>query len=369
VRILFDYRPALRHRTGVGEFAHGLATTLQSALGPGDSLALFSSSWKDRLAPGAVPGAGRVDARIPVRVLNYAWHRLEWPPCEWFAGDVDIAHAQHPLLIPTRGSAARFITIHDLFFLDHPEQTSAEIRRDYASLVGSHARRAAGVVVSSGYTRDRVVDRLGVDPARITVCPAGAPEWPRRDEPPSGGPILYLGTVEPRKNLPGLLEAYARLVTSWPGAPRLVVAGRMAAPVESLISPRAAALLGSRVRFAGYVSDPEKQRLYHEALMLVIPSLDEGFGLPALEAMTLGIPVVASRRGSLPEVLGDAAVYIDPDDPASIAMAIRAVASDQALRTRLAEQGVRRARQFRWPAGAANVLQAYRDALARGRTR
>ncbi|CAN5663141.1 MAG: hypothetical protein H0T05_05515 [Acidobacteria bacterium] len=76
MRILFDYRPALRHRTGVSEFAHGLATTLQSALGPGDSLALFSSSWKDRLAPGVVPGAARVDARIPVRVLNDAWHRL-----------------------------------------------------------------------------------------------------------------------------------------------------------------------------------------------------------------------------------------------------------------------------------------------------
>ena len=142
VRILFDYRPALRNRTGVGEFAHGLAQGLQAALGPDDSLTLFSSSWKDRLAPGAVPGARQVDARIPVRALNYAWHRLAWPPCEWFTGPVDVAHALHPLMIPSR-TAARFVTVHDLFFLDHPEQTRAEIRRDYAQLTAAHRRMSS----------------------------------------------------------------------------------------------------------------------------------------------------------------------------------------------------------------------------------
>jgi glycosyltransferase involved in cell wall biosynthesis len=360
VRILFDYRSALRQRTGVGQFAHGLASALRAALPPGDTLTLFSSSWKDRLAPDAVPGAARVDARIPVRALNFAWHRLEWPPCEWLAGPADVVHALHPLRIPSR-SAAQVVTIHDLYFLDHPGQTRAEIRRDYAALAGRHARAADAVIVNSTYTRDAVADRLGVDPVRITVCLAGAPDWERRPEPPPG-PILFVGTLEPRKNLTGLMAAYTRVLAVWPEAPDLVVAGRAEGPGLDALQAGAAA---SRIRLLGYVSESEKRRLYHEALMLVIPSFDEGFGLPALEAMTLGLPVVAARRGALPEVLGEAAVYVDPEDPASIAEGLRAVGQDAALRARLADEGVRRAATFRWQAGAERVLEAYREAIAR----
>src|SRR5512145_1238155 len=121
-----DYRPALRQRTGVGEYAHRLASALVGRLPATDELVLFSSSWKDRLTPGIVPGATVVDSRVPVKVLNYAWHRLEWPPVEWLAGSVDVAHALHPLMIPAR-NAAQVVTIYDLYFLDHPEGTAAEI--------------------------------------------------------------------------------------------------------------------------------------------------------------------------------------------------------------------------------------------------
>jgi glycosyltransferase involved in cell wall biosynthesis len=364
VRILFDYRSALRQRTGVGQFAHGLAGALQDALPPGDRLTLFSSSWKDRLPRDAVPGAARVDARVPVRVLNHAWHRFGWPPCEWLAGQADVVHSMHPLHIPSR-SAAQVITIHDLYFLDHPAGTQAEIRRDYAALARRHARDADGVIVVSDYTRHEVIERLGVDPGRISVCLAGAPAWPRRAEPAVRGPILFVGTLEPRKNLPGLLKAYARLVGEWPEAPDLVVAGRLAVPVVSMLPAAEAGRLGSRVHFAGYVSEDEKRRLYHEALMLVVPSFDEGFGHPALEAMTLGLPVVASRRGALPEVLGDAGRYVDPDDSASIADGMRTVAHDADLRARMADDGVRRAAAFRWGPSAERVIEAYRDAIGR----
>lgn len=365
MHILFDYRPALRDRTGVGEFAHGLATALQAALGPGDTLTLFSSSWKDRLPSGVVPGARRLDLRIPVRVLNYLWHRREWPPSEWLAGRVDVAHAQHPLLIPAR--SARVVTIHDLYFLDHPEQTRGEIRRDYGALVLSHARRADVVIVSSTHGRELVSSRLGVDPGRITICPAGAPPWEARPEPARPGPLLFVGTVEPRKNLAGLLEAYARLLAIAPDAPDLVVAGRLTESPEALLSAASRRLLEPRVRFAGYVSDEAKRRLYHEALAVVIPSFEEGFGLPALEAMTLGVPVVAARRGSLPEVLGDEAVYVDPEDPVSIAHGLRRITTDPALRQRLSEAGRTRSALFRWDTGAARVLDAYREAIARRR--
>ncbi len=124
LRILLDYRPALRERTGVGEYAHELAAALARQLQPPDRLTLFSSSWKDRLPAEPVAGADTVDLRVPVRILNAAWHRLGWPPVERFAGAIDVAHSLHPLLMPAR-SARQVVTVHDLDFLDHPERTRA----------------------------------------------------------------------------------------------------------------------------------------------------------------------------------------------------------------------------------------------------
>ena len=164
MRILLDYRPALRARTGVGEYAHQLATALARRLGSADSLVLFSSSWKDRLAAGVIPGTSVVDARVPVTFLNLAWHRLEWPTIETFASDVDVVHSMHPLLMPAQ-RAAQVVTVHDLYFLDAPENTRAEIRRDYPALAGSHARRADAVITVSESTAQQVRTRLGVDPS------------------------------------------------------------------------------------------------------------------------------------------------------------------------------------------------------------
>lgn len=368
VRILLDYRSALRHRTGVGEFAHRLAAALAALLPLSDTLTLFSSSWKDRLPLEAVPGTTVVDARIPVSLLNLAWHRLEWPPVELLAGAVDVTHSLHPLMMPTR-SGARVITVHDLFFLDHPERTSGEIKRDYGRLAADHARRADAVVVNSEHTRNLVIDRLGVEPERTVLCYPGAPDWEPRTEPVVAGPILFVGTIEPRKNLGGLLEAFALLVEAGGGGvPDLVVAGRLppAGSQEAAIIAGTRPDLAARVRYLDYVDDEHRMRLYREASMLVIPSLDEGFGLPALEAMTVGLPVVAARRGSLPEVLGDAAMLVEPDDPAGMAGAMQQILGGPATRARLAGAGIARARAFRWEHGAARVYEAYKVATARG---
>src|SRR5688500_2876493 len=118
-----------------------------------DDVAAFTSSWRDRPAGETAErlGARIVDCRVPVRVLNFLWHRLEWPPVELLAGPVDVVHAAHPLMIPSR-RAARVVTVHDLYFLDHPERTSAEIRRDYPALTGQHARAADAVITPSRYT-------------------------------------------------------------------------------------------------------------------------------------------------------------------------------------------------------------------------
>ncbi len=363
VRILMDYRAALRQRTGAGEYVHRLAGALQACIAPPDSLTVFSSSWKDRMDEASVPGASHVDARVPVSILNLAWHRFEWPPVDWFAGPVDIAHSMHPVLLPAR-AAAQFVTIHDLYFLDRPDQTVAEIRRDYPALAGRHARRAAGVIVPSYYTKGTIQDRLGVPPDRIIVCSPGAPPWTAREEPTAAGPILFVGTVEPRKNIPGLLRAYAALVGDDPSIPDLVIAGRAPSGLGPDLTIDGVSIEG-RVQVLGYVDDARRLSLYRAASMLVLPSFDEGFGLPVLEAMTLGVPVVAANRGSLPEVLGGAGILVDPDDHDGLATAIRTVLRDPVARGRMTQAGLARARAYSWEVSARRLYEAYVEALAR----
>ena len=368
MRILIDYRPALRQRTGVGEYAHELAAALTTILRPPDSLVLFSSSWKDRLMPGVVPGVPVVDARVPVTVLNLIWHRLGWPPVESIAGDVDVAHSMHPLLMPAR-AAAQVVTVHDLYFLDQPASAAAEIRRDYPALAADHARRADLVIAVSEYTASLVARRLAVDPDRIVICSPAAPPWVAVDRPPATGPILFMGTIEPRKNVTVLLRAYGELVERRPDAPPLVLAGKVAPSCQDVLKAIERPPLAGRVRAVGYVSGADRERHYREASMLVMPSLDEGFGMPALEAMTIGIPVVASDRGALPEVVGDGGLLVDPEDSGALAAAMDRVLANRELALRLSESGKHRAAGFTWRASATRLLDGYRVAVERRQRR
>jgi glycosyltransferase involved in cell wall biosynthesis len=376
VRILLDYRPALRQRSGVGEYVHELARALTETGSGAESLVLFSSSWKDR-----VPDAGRQartrnghapefrDWRIPVRVLNYAWHRLGWPPVDWLQrGRLDIVHSAHPLLIPSR-MAARLVTVHDLDFLDHPDRTQAEIRRDYPALAGPHARAADRVIAVSAHTAGEVERRLHVDRSRISICSPGHPAWPRRESEPADGCILFLGTLEPRKNLDVLLEAYERLLAQQPTAPRLVLAGGETAASGPIVSRATSPPLAGRVELPGYIDPSRRQDLYLRALVFVLPSHTEGFGIPALEAMTCGVPVIVANRGALPEVVGDAGRLFDPSDASQLAHELARVLGDRGLRDRLREAGWRQAATFDWKATAHRVREAWSLALEARRSR
>lgn len=371
MRILLDYRPALRHRTGVGEYVHQLACALaRTAPGADETLTLFSASWRDRLPTDTVPGATVVDRAVPVRVLNYCWHRLEWPPVERLAGPgFDVVQSFHPLLIPTT-RAARLVTIHDLDFLDYPERTSAEIRRDYPGLAARHARRADGVIVNSAHTARDVERRLMVPAGKITVCHPGAPAWARREREPEGGVILFLGSLEPRKNLAVLLDAYERLCARRPGVPPLVLAGRSSPASVPILDRVRRGPLAARVELPGYVDDAAREALYRRALVFVMPSLAEGFGMPALEAMTIGVPVAASRRGALPEVLGEAARWFEPDDPDALAARLEELLGDAGARAALRAAGWEQAGHFDWTTSAGRLREAWARAVeARRSTR
>jgi glycosyltransferase involved in cell wall biosynthesis len=375
MRILIDYRPALRQRSGVGEYIVRLLQALVTVKAPGDELAVFSSSWKDRVERRDLdPGIEVIDKRIPVRVLNRLWHGRGWPVVEQLAGEFDIVHAASPVLIPAR-QAAQVITVYDLDFLSNPERTWAEMRRDYGRLVEEHTLRADHVIVISAYTAGEVHQRLGVPMSRITVCRPGAPRWtPRKSATtssltPGEGYILFVGTLEPRKNIGGLLEAYAQLLQRRPDAPRLILAGRgipLSKPwLEMLTRPP----LAGKATHLGYVKDDEREALFKGASMLVLPSFNEGFGLPVLEAMTVGVPVVASARGAVPEVLGDAGLLVDPDDPEALSAAMERMLTDTALARLSAARGLRRRRLFDWTTAARALRGAYDEALAFRRQR
>jgi glycosyltransferase involved in cell wall biosynthesis len=371
VRILIDYRPALRARTGVGEYMHEIIRAYTAA--HDDDVVAFTSSWRDRPAAdtGARLGARVVDRHVPVRALNFMWHRLAWPPVEALAGPVDIAHAAHPLMMPSR-RAARVVTVHDLYFLDHPERTSAEIRRDYPALTARHARAADAVVTPSRYTKDLVVARLGVSPDRVYACPFGAPSWRTlggESHVPPHGYFLFIGTLVPRKNVATLLDAYERVLTALPGAPRLVVAGGATKESESALRRLREPPLAGRVEHIGYVAENDRERLYAGARALVMPSLDEGFGVPALEAMAAGIPVIASNRGALPEVVGSAGTLLAPEDADGFAQAMLRAARDDAWARAQGGAGLARAASFTWRDTAQRLREAYVDAVARRRSR
>ena len=375
MRVLIDYRAALRERSGVGEYAHQLVRALLEVRAANASklpidVSVFSSSWKDRLRLGAdIAGAHAIDRRVPVALLNFAWHRLGWPAAETLTGRrFDVTHSLHPLLMPSR-HAAQVVTIHDVDFLTHPERTRGEIRRDYAALARDHASRADRIVVVSRFTSAEVQRRLGVSPDRISVCPPGAPDWTPRRAAPANGYVLFFGTLEPRKNVGGLLDAYERVVTARAARgvssklPELVLAGKATDASTAWLDRIARAPLAGRVRHIGYVEPANRRALYDGARLLVQPSFDEGFGIPVLEAMTAGIPVVASNRGALPEVVGDTGLLVDPDDADGMAAAIERMIDDEPFSAASAAKGVLRSREFSWTQTARRLIDAYQQAI------
>lgn len=275
-----------------------------------------------------------------------------------------------PLLSPV----PTVITIHDLAFIRFP-QTFRAYNRIYLDLATRlSARRASRILAVSEHTKREVVGLLGIPPERVIVTPNAARSHFRPPAPAAieqlrarhGLPerfVLYVGTLEPRKNLTTLLEAFALVSRSVPDAPLLIGGGKgwMYEPIFARLEQLN---LRDRVKFAGYLPEEELPLWYAAATVFVFPSIYEGFGMPPLEAMACGTPVITSNTSSLPEVVGDAGLMVAPTDPVALAEAIRRVLVDADLRTELRQRGLARARRFSWADTAAKTLVAYREAVA-----
>ena len=368
MRIALDVRPSLSKPTGVGAYVLALAQRLPLIL-PEAEFVYFSASLRERYESLAWPRNARlVDRHIPVRALNYAWNRLGWPPVDSLVGgQIDLSHSPHPLIVPTRKGKS-IVTIHDLFFYKHPDMTRAEIRRDYVPLVRDHVRKADGIICVSGYTAAETRLLLDVPADRLTVVPNGID--PIFKEPiaeseveavlarhklPRGG-ILYVGAEERRKNLVTLAMAYMGLARRRSRVPPLILVG----PGSYWTQPRIA---GPQIRATGYLETREIRALMAASAVLVLVSLEEGFGLPVAEAMAAGLPVVCSRGSALEETAGGAASLVNPMDAESIAKALERVLDDPDHAGDLRARGLARSASFDWERAARETAAVYQRVL------
>jgi glycosyltransferase involved in cell wall biosynthesis len=290
----------------------------------------------------------------------------------WIASrKADLFHGP-AFVIPSRCPAPAVVTVHDLVFHLFPETAPLSRRWYYRTAIPRSIREAAMILADSESTARDLREHFGVEPARIAAVPLGVaarffavPDVARvqRVKARYGLPdrfILTVGTLEPRKNLSTLLRAYARLTQDDVETPDLVIAGRTGWSIGGLRKQVARARLERRVVFTGFLDDADLPAIYRLAEIFVCVSLYEGFGLPVLEAMTCGIPVVASNGSSLPEVVGDTGWMVEPRDPVDIGRALREILADpQAARGR-AERARRRAETFSWRAAAEKTLSVYR---------
>jgi glycosyltransferase involved in cell wall biosynthesis len=372
MHIGIDVRPSLSRPTGVGTYLLGLLDRLPRQA-PDDRFTLFSASLKERYPARDWPANVRlVDRRLPVRGLNAAWNRLGWPSLDRLVGtELDLVHSPHPLIVPAR-KGKEVVTLHDLFFLKHPAMVGGEFRRDYAALVREHVRRADGVICVSEHTAAEARALLDVREEKIAVTPHGIEPFFRETPPPAEveerlrrlslppGGILYVGSDEKRKNLVTLVMAYLTLARRRRRElPALILAGPGPAWAQG------GSRVGPQIRATGWLEREDLRALLAASSMLVLPSLEEGFGLPVAEAMAAGLPVVCSTGSALSEVAGQDALLVEPRDPNAIAHAIERLLDDATLAEDLRRRGRERSRQFDWERTAAQTLAFYRKVLGR----
>jgi len=285
---------------------------------------------------------------------------------------LDLLHSPD-FIPPWRGRFRRLITVHDLTFLYYPQFLTTESRRYYNDQIERAVRVADHISADSTATKDDLARLLGVKPDKVTVAllapdplyrllddAACAPILARHQL--ERGFILFTGTLEPRKNISGLLTAYRALCDRKPSMPPLVLAGRRGWLYDEIFAHITALELG-RVRFVENLPNEELVALCNAAALLVLPSFYEGFGLPVLEAQACGTPVVCSERGSLPEIAGDAALLINPDDLDGLADAMERALEDEPLRAQLRERGFANVKRFSWEKTARETLNIYHNLL------
>jgi O-antigen biosynthesis alpha-1,3-rhamnosyltransferase len=379
IRVAFNATPLLSPLTGIGNYIVQIGRAL-AAHGDIDAYSFYRYRWRhERPQPPrelGVSGPTRVQRLkpwVPFRgLLRQAVHRLGFSS-GLLRHRIQVYHEQN--YIPLAYNVPVVITIHDLSWVRYPETHPLDRVRWLERGLPKALARASAVLVDSDFVRAEVLATFGVAPERVRTAYLGVSDdyRPRAAKETAatlreldlmhGGYLLTVGTIEPRKNLTHALEAYADLPAEVRERYPLVVAGAQGWRASAMVIRLRQLAERGQIRFLGHVSAAALPDLYAGAALFVFPSLYEGFGLPPLEAMASGTPVLVSDRASLPEVVGDAGATIDPEQPEITTAKIAEMLGDPALRAAMVTRGLARAAGFTWEACAAVARDAYRRAL------
>jgi glycosyltransferase involved in cell wall biosynthesis len=386
LRIGIDYTSAVRQQAGIGRYTRELATallrldrfhhyTLFAATG-----GLDKNHWTGEINRlHAVSDQQLTVHHLPLSDdwLARVWHRLRLPlPVELVTGRLDLFYSPDFALPPTWPGTQTLLTIHDLSFVRHPDAFVPALRRYLERVVPRSIERADVVLADSAHTRADLVSLFGISPDRVevilpgvdarfqpapssTTSPTSGAERPRSErlrkryaigEKPY---VLSVGTLQPRKNYVRLIQAFSQSRASTNENTELLIAGGRGWLFQDIVEE---AEKHDCVRLLGFVDDEDLPALYRGATLFAFPSLYEGFGLPVLEAMACGVPVVCSETSSLPEVAGDAALLVDPLDVDGLNEALDRAIEDEEQRQTMIERGLARAAHFTWERSAQQLL-------------
>jgi glycosyltransferase involved in cell wall biosynthesis len=372
MHICIDIQAAIAQRAGVGRYVKCLVEHLGPLAGD-DLLSLFYFDFQRHGIPFPAPqSTPRACRWIPGRLAQGAWKMVGWPPFDWFAGSADLYHFPN-FVVPPLGRGRSVVTIHDMSFQRFP--AFAETRNlNYLNATIRHtAERADAIITDSQFSADEICSLLGVSPERVFpihlgIAPgfrAPAPEAIaalRREHGLDGPYLLTVGTIEPRKNIEFLIEVFERL-TGFDGS--LVIAGMPGWKCEPIMARMRNSSCADRIRYVQYMPDHQLPALYAGAALFVYPSLYEGFGLPPLEGMACGTPVLTSDGGSLGEVVGGGAAVLPASSPVEAWVAqIDMLLGSTDHRQSLIDRGRAWAGRYTWQATAQRTWDVYRKVAA-----
>jgi glycosyltransferase involved in cell wall biosynthesis len=375
--ITIDYTPAFEQTGGIGRYVRELTSALASqAVSDFDYNLFVAGAAASHLPPSLASHFHWKPTRITPRWFARIWHRLRAPiPIETFVGPTALYHATDFVLLPTLPRTRTLLTVHDLSFVQVPDAASPSLKAYLDAVVPRSVQHADHILADSQATKDDLVALYGTPADKITVLLSGVEKRFKKitdhqlllttrskynlgDRPY----ILSLGTVQPRKNYERLVHALQHLRAGGFDIHLVIVGGRgwLENPLYETIRNLQ---LEDHVHITGFADEADLPALYSGAVCFALPSLYEGFGIPVLEAMACGIPVVTSGISSLPEVAGDAALIVDPYNIEELTYALKRLITDENLRTELIQRGLERASTFTWENAAQHLIQVYRQML------
>jgi glycosyltransferase involved in cell wall biosynthesis len=373
MRIGLDGFALIKPKTGVGHYTLELAQAL-AALQPEHSFELISPyPFPEEISQeiACLPNLRTVSVKM--NGLNRRWWAVGLPRYVRKA-QLDLFHGTN-YEVPLWNRRRNVITVHDLSVFTHPETHDTRMAGRARRRLPIMLRTASRVITPTEAVKNELATQFKIDPTRIAVTH----EAPRKNFFPVESDeavavrgrleidddfILFVGTIEPRKNLKMLLRAFARILKETPLRPQLVIAGAEGWLIEEFSEAATANDFGDRLRLTGYLNDEDLRALYSSCKLFVYPSLYEGFGLPPLEAMACGAPVIASRIPAHEETLNDNALLVDPHDDVALSQAIIGLLENESARERLAKNGKQHAKHFSWDKTAELTFRVYEDLLA-----